>query len=222
MVPPADGEGKDTGTTGEDGTQVTGQDAGKDSGKDAGGGTDDGGVDYKAKYEKLQADVNKAAGSARKDGRGEGAREREQQIADELGVSLDDAKQIIQDHNQREEANRSEAEKAVKRAEKAEGKLTKLEGAAEERDRYKAVVESYAESQREGLPESVQKLLDNLDPADQLEWLAENREEYLSASKEEETPAEKRRRKAEDTTPQDNGGQKLRGKARIAQLYSGR
>jgi hypothetical protein len=170
--------------------------------------------DFKAKYEALQRDVNKAAGAARKDGQGEGARQREQEIADSLGVSVDEAKDIIEAHREREEANRTQAEKAEKRAEKAEKKLQDLAGASEERDRYKAVVENFAQTQREGLPDAVQALLDNLDPASQLEWLSENRESFVKA----EEPPARQVRKAPDVT-RANGNDQVRGRDRLARAF---
>lgn len=167
--------------------------------------------DFKAKYEALQKDLNKAAGAARKDGQGEGARQREQEISESLGVSVEEAREIITAHQEREEANKTAAEKAAKRAEKAEGKLADLTGAAEERDRYKSVVEAFATTQREGLPDAVQSLLDNLDPASQLEWLAENRESFVKA----EEPEQRQVRRAADVSKQ-NGGERLSGKERLA------
>jgi hypothetical protein len=58
---------------------------------------------------------------------------------------------------------------------------TQLEAVTGERDRYKTAVEAHLATQREGLPPHIIALLDRLDPVDQLEYIAANRE-HLGAA----------------------------------------
>lgn len=66
----------------------------------------------------------------------EGQRAAQQQVADDLGVSLDEAKRIIQEHHSREEADKTEAQRAREQAdrEKAEAEREKQTTAAERHD----------------------------------------------------------------------------------------
>jgi len=70
------------------------------------------------------------------------------------------------------------AEKAQKKAEDAEAKLSEFEPQIEtltaERDRYAKALKSYVDKAREGVPEHLTPLLDKLDPVEQLEYLTEN------------------------------------------------
>lgn len=63
-----------------------------------------------------------------------------------------------------------------KLAEAAEAKVKELEPVTTERDRYKGVLETLLAAERKGLPKHITALLDKLDVADQLAWIAENRE----------------------------------------------
>ena len=65
-------------------------------------------------------------------------------------------------------------------AEKHAAKLAKLEPEIEELkpklERYEKALQAQLEAQRKAVPKAVLSLLDQLDPASQLEWLANNRE----------------------------------------------
>ena len=86
------------------------------------------------------------------------------------------------------EATRLEEQKKFEElAQKRATKVTALEAEAEtnktitvelsaDRDRYKAALESYVASVREGIPDHLLKLLEALDPVQQLEYLTENAE----------------------------------------------
>lgn len=68
------------------------------------------------------------------------------------------------------------AEKHAKRI----SELETVQQAVEEKDaelqRYRGALESHLKGQRDSLPSHITDLLDRLDPVDQLEWLAKNRE----------------------------------------------
>ncbi len=71
-------------------------------------------------------------------------------------------------------------------ADEANRKLAELEPAltttSAERDRYKAALEKNLEAQKKGLPDHILSLMGRLDPADQLEYLAENAEVIKAAA----------------------------------------
>lgn len=82
-----------------------------------------------AEYKFRQEDVDKYAGTARK----EGKQAAERELSDSLGVSPDEAKKIIADHKEREEAQRSELDKANDRIKKLEEQGESTSKAANER-----------------------------------------------------------------------------------------
>jgi len=63
-----------------------------------------------------------------------------------------------------------------KLAEDAQAKLKELEPHKAKAEKYEAALSKLLASQRKDLPAHVLKLLDKLDPAEQLEYIAENRE----------------------------------------------
>jgi len=68
------------------------------------------------------------------------------------------------------------AQQREKEAAEALKKLQELEPVQEKAERYSQTLSKLLETQRAGLPEAITKLLDKLDPVDQLEWLAVNKE----------------------------------------------
>lgn len=58
-------------------------------------------------------------------------------------------------------------------------KLADLDPVQQQAKRYEEALKKNLESQRTGLPESIIKLLDKLDVADQLEWLSANKEAIM-------------------------------------------
>lgn len=78
----------------------------------SGGGTADAGGGASGERGFSQADLNRAAGDARREGR-ESA---EKKLADELGVPLAEAKDLIKKARDQEESEKSEAQKAIDKA----------------------------------------------------------------------------------------------------------
>jgi ribosomal protein L13E len=74
--------------------------------------------DEQPEYKYTDRDLDKYKGTARKEGREAASRE----LADQLGVSVDEAKQIISDHRKREEAQKTELDKANERIKELESK----------------------------------------------------------------------------------------------------
>lgn len=68
------------------------------------------------------------------------------------------------------------AEKRAEQLTAAEAKLAEVEQIQQRADRYEAVLKTHLEAQRKDLPAHVLTLLDRLDVADQLDWIASNRE----------------------------------------------
>lgn len=76
-----------------------------------------------------------------------------------------------------------------KLAEQRAARIADLEAATktaqtleQERDRYKTAVTTLLKTQRTDLPKPILDLLDKLDPVDQLEWIAANRQELAKPS----------------------------------------
>ena len=107
---------------------------------------------------------------------------------------------IVKDRLDRErEKGQREAEKAKREAEEAaatkngefqklaeqrqeritalEGEVAGLKAVTDERDRYKAALESHLATQRQGLPKHVLELLDEMPVDKQLAWIAKNHDQ---------------------------------------------
>lgn len=61
-------------------------------------------------------------------------------------------------------------------AEQREKQLAELEPVKARAERYEAALKTHLDAERKSLPAHITGLLDKLDPADQLEWIAANRE----------------------------------------------
>lgn len=61
-------------------------------------------------------------------------------------------------------------------------KAAQFEEKAKSAERYQEALNKLLTTQRAGLPEGIIKLLDKLDPADQLEWIAENKASVAPAT----------------------------------------
>lgn len=70
------------------------------------------------------------------------------------------------------------AEDRGKRISELEPKLGELEKATQSSERYKSALEKYLENEKKGLPKHVLTLLEKLDPVEQIEYIAENREAF--------------------------------------------
>jgi hypothetical protein len=83
-------------------------------------------------------------------------------------------------NNANEVARQLEGEEIQQVRSEYEEKLGSVSGKAE---KYEATLEKLLEKEREGLPEHITSLLDDRDPADQLAWIAENREAITEAQR---------------------------------------
>jgi hypothetical protein len=63
-----------------------------------------------------------------------------------------------------------------KLAEQRQTRITELEPYQAKSERYEAALKTHLDAERKNLPAHITALLDKLDPADQLEWIASNRE----------------------------------------------
>lgn len=107
------------------------------------------------------------------------------EVTDQLAELRDWKKEQEQAATERKkEADKAERERLKqqeewqKLAEQHEARVAELEPLAERVTRYEGVITALLEKQREGVPEFVQPLLDKLDPADQLEYIAANQEKW--------------------------------------------
>lgn len=69
------------------------------------------------------------------------------------------------------------AEKRAGELEAINGQLAELESLRAREERYGKVLKQYAKTQIEALPKPVQSLLEKMDPAEQLDWIAANAKE---------------------------------------------
>jgi DNA-binding transcriptional MerR regulator len=140
-------------------------------------------------------DANAIAAAARREGEGTGYAN----AAKELGVSIEEAKQILSDHKKRSDAEKTAEQKLSER----EGELTtaKDETKAEKKraDRYEKIVKASVDKQLEAIDdEAITDLLSNFDVAGQFEWLTKHGAKYIG------------------TTEGDNGQTSKDGKQRTA------
>lgn len=108
-----------------------------------------------------QADLNKIAANEKREGRSS--------VLSELGFEdFDDLKSTVEKHRAVEQETQTEAEKYQKQ-------LKKLTPKAEKAERYEKALTTFLERERDGVPEHIGILLDNMDPVDQLNYLSENK-----------------------------------------------
>lgn len=77
---------------------------------------------------------------------------------------------------QQETARLKEQQEFEKLADQRQERIDELEPAANKAERYEAALKVHLDKEREGLPEHIIELLDTKDVADQLEYIAKNRE----------------------------------------------
>lgn len=126
-----------------------GGDGGEGGGEGGEGGGGGGGEGEERTF--TQADVTRIAKREQDKGRKAAA----SKLAEELGVSVDEAKRIIAEHRSREEAEKSEAQKAREAADAEKAEAAKAREAAA-RDRYDTRVERAL--LRAGVPDAGDKL----------------------------------------------------------------
>ncbi len=72
------------------------------------------------------------------------------------------------------------AEKRAKEVEERDKQLADLEPIKAKAERYGAALKKYLDAQRAGLPDHILALLDKLEPADQIEYIATNRDKLVT------------------------------------------
>lgn len=128
-VVPRGGNGEGEGGDGGQGEGGSGSEGGSSGG---GGGSGGEGGDDGATRTFTQDEVSNIAAREKAQGR----QAAENQLAEDLGVPIEEAREIIEQHRQREEAEKTEAQKAREAAdrEKAEAEQAKAEAARERHD----------------------------------------------------------------------------------------
>ncbi len=92
-----------------------------------------------------------------------------------------------------------EQKKFEELANKRQERITTLEAFEQKAQRYEAALTKLLETQRKSIPEHVISLLDKLDPAEQLEWIATNQSKIVQPSGAPATP----KAAGSNTTPED-------------------
>lgn len=104
---------------------------------------------------------------------------------DEVNGELKRLRKQIEDADRERQAREDAAAREQGRfrelAEKHEARIKQLEPIQATAERYEAALKAHLDTQRRDLPPHITALLDKLDVAEQLEWIAANRE-ALSAS----------------------------------------
>ena len=162
---PDDGKGGDGGGTGNDpGTQDPKQGEGSNNGSPPADNSQKGEVIFpsNAEFQKKVEEILKDRLEREKKKAEEAAKKAADEAMAEAAKKNGEWEKVAQ---QREK----EAAEALK-------KLQELELIQEKAERYGQTLSKLLEAQRAGLPEAITKLLDKLDPVDQLDWLAANRE----------------------------------------------
>jgi hypothetical protein len=166
-----------------------------------------------------QKDVDKIVGREKAEAKEAAAAAKEREILEALGTSdLDAAKAAIAAHREREEANRSDLEKARDQLTRSEAKLQQLQGADKRVKELEGIVKGYADSLKEGLPDSIAEMLGGMDVAAQLGWLTKHRDEFV-AREEPEPNTSGQRRRAPDTTLRTNPDENVRGRERLSLAF---
>lgn len=88
-----------------------------------------------------------------------------------------------------------------KLAEQRATKIAELEPLTEQVDRYQGALTSLLTAEKQNVPEHVAALLDKLDPVEQLEWIASNRDKLAPASESNGDDAEPKKPKGIPSTP---------------------
>ena len=162
---PDDGKGGDGGGTGNDpGTQDPKQGDGSNNGNPPADGSPKGGPAFAS-----EAEFQKKVDEILKD-----RLERERKKAEEAAKKAAD--EAVAEAAKKNGEWQKVAEQREKEIAEAQEKLQELDKAQEQIKRYGEALNKHLEVQRAGLPEAITKLLDKLDPVDQLEWLAANKE----------------------------------------------
>lgn len=162
---PDDGKGGDGGGTGNvPGTQDSKQGDGSNNGSPPADGSSKGAITFAS-----EAEFQKALDEKLKE-----RLEREKKKAEEAAKKAAD--EAVAEAAKKNGEWQKVAEQREKEIAEAQAKLHELDKAQEQIQRYGETLNKHLEAQRAGLPEAITKLLDKLDPVDQLEWLSANKE----------------------------------------------
>jgi hypothetical protein len=148
--------------------------------------------------EQAPLDTNAIAAAARRDGEESGY----SKAAKDLGVSIDEAKEILESHRKRSDAEKT----AEQRLSEREGELNTLKeestGQKKRADRYEKIVKANVDAQLERIgDEAITELLSGFDVAGQFEWLTKHGAKYIAAP---EAQEEGSQRRAPDATRKES------------------
>ncbi len=145
-------------------TDETTDDQKTDDATGSNGGKTDTPVTFTPEQEEL---VNKRIGEAR-------TKAREQAKAE---LEAERAKADAEAETKRLEEQKEFESLAAKRADK----IAELTPQAQKAQRYEAALKKHLEAQRSGLPDHIVEILDTMDPADQLEYIAKHQDKLKPA-----------------------------------------
>jgi uncharacterized protein YPO0396 len=100
------------------------------------------------------------------------------------------------------------ADKRQKSLTEKEARIAELEQEQARAEKYGQALDTYVEKLSSGLPKSILSLLEKMDAADRLAWLAANAEQFASAGDDGEDPETPAKPKI-PATPKSSGSQKI-------------
>jgi hypothetical protein len=153
-------------------------------------------------YQFTQDDVNKVAGKRAR----EAAEAKERELSASLGVSVDEARDLIRKAQEREDANKDAQTRLQER--EAALKTAKDEAKAHQQkaDRYEQIVRASVEAQLELMPEDIRDLLSEFEVAVQFEKLSKHGDKWRGATASDD-PAPPRR--APDASRRTEGASQI-------------
>lgn len=87
----------------------------------------------------------------------------------------EDAEAFVSEYRTIQDATKTDIEKLNER-------ISTLEPEAKKAERYEGALSTFLERERDGVPAHVLKLLDRMDPVEQLSYLSEHRADFMSPS----------------------------------------
>jgi hypothetical protein len=136
-----------------------------------------------------QVDTNAIAAAARRDGEDSGFSKAEK----ELGLSVEEARQVIEAHKKRSDAEKTAEQRLTERETELSGLKDESKSHKQRADRYEKIVKANVDSQLEAMPEDIKDLLSNFDVGGQFEWLTKHGAKYVAAPEPEEGQQQQRR-----------------------------
>lgn len=102
------------------------------------------------------------------------ARERQKAEERERKAREEAEAKALAENDQYKELSEKQAKQLLDAETELADAKAQLDAATQEKERYQQALEGYVAKQREGVPDHIGALLDNLDPVAQLEWLTVN------------------------------------------------